>query len=453
MKVIGIGFSFLLLICLSACQTSSPGGGLLGPKSPRDHYSKYLKKTDGELSEQWEQSGKNALEHPVLVNFPYKEQNFFPNDLSLAFGYEFVVPRGRRLEATVSSTTQDTSAKVFLELYQHSGEQIKRLAFAESSANRLSWEATDTTTVIVHLQTEAEKTADIIFSLESQPMLSFPVVKRDSRNIISFWGVARDGGRRSHEGVDIAAPRGTPVVAAANGYISSVGINNLGGNVIFQEVENGGLTLYYAHLDSQLVTSGQRVIIGDTIGTVGNTGNAITTGPHLHFGIYQAFRSAIDPLPFLSIPKKDNTALALLGKKAGSWERVMGKTSDVKRGPDLLRDTVAQLARNTMLRVVGKTGQWYKVWLPDGRIGYVDTKNLSPALNSLKTLAMDRERPLWALPSLDSYAVQRLPAKSSVKILGVWQNFFYAEEPNGKRGWLNNNSNSLESLASGKSQQ
>lgn len=452
MKSNGIGLSFLLLVCFSACQTSSPGGGLLGPKSPRDHYSKYLKKTDGELSKQWEESGKNALEHPVLVNFPYKEQNFFPNDLPLAFGYEFVVPRGRRLDASISSTTADTSSKVFLELYQHSGEQIKRLAFAESSTNRLSWDATDTTTVIVHLQTEAEKTADIIFSLESQPMLSFPVVKRDSRNIISFWGVARDGGRRSHEGVDIAAPRGTPVVAAANGYISSVGVNNLGGNVIFQEVENGGLTLYYAHLDSQLVASGQRVNTGDTIGTVGNTGNAITTGPHLHFGIYQSFRSAIDPLPFLAIPTKDNTPLALLGKKAGSWERVMGKTTDIKRGPDLLRDTVAQLSRNTMLRVVGKTGKWYKVWLPDGRIGYVDTKNLSPALNSLKTLAMDKERPLWALPSLDSYAVQRLPAQSSVKILGVWQNFFYAEEPNGKRGWLNTNSNSLETLAGSKSQ-
>ena len=452
MKSNGIGLSLLLFLGFSACQTSSPGGGLLGPKSPRDHYAKYLKKTDGELSEQWEQSGKNALKHPVTVTFPYKEQNFFPNDLPLAFGYEFVVPRGRRLEAIISSTTADTSSKVFLELYQHSGEQMKRLAFAESSANRLSWDATDTTTVIVHLQTEADKTADIIFSIESHPILSFPVVKRDSRNIISFWGVARDGGRRSHEGVDVAAPRGTPVVAAANGYISSVGVNNLGGNVIFQDAENGGLTLYYAHLDSQLVASGQRVNIGDTIGTVGNTGNAITTGPHLHFGIYQSFRSAIDPLPFLSIPKKDNTTLTLLGKKAGSWERVVGKTTDIKKGPDLLRDTVAQLTRNTMLRVVGKTGRWYKVWLPDGRIGYADTKNLSPTLSSLKTLTIEQERPLWALPSLDSYAVQRLPAKSSVKILGVWQNFFYAEEPNGKRGWLNTNSNSLETLAGGKSQ-
>ncbi len=130
----------------------------------------------------------------------------------------------------------------------------------------------------------------------------------------------------------------------------------------------------------------------------------------------------------------------------------MGKTTDIKKGPDLLRDTVAQLTRNTMLRVVGKTGRWYKVWLPDGRIGYADAKNLSTTLSSLKTLTIEQERPLWALPSLDSYAVERLPAKSSVKILGVWQNFFYAEEPNGKRGWLNTNSNSLETIAEGKSQ-
>ncbi len=450
---IGPATVLLLSLYLSGCQTSSPGGGLLGPKSPRDHYAKYLKKTDNERSEQWEQLGKNALVSPVLVNFPHKEQNVFPNDLPIAFGYKLIVPRGRRLEAIVSSTTSDTSSKVFLELYQQSGEQLKRLAFAESSSNRLAWEATDSTTVIVHLQTEAEKMADITLSLESHPLLSFPVVRRDSRHIISFWGVARDGGRRSHEGIDVAAPRGTPVLAAANGYVSSVGVNNLGGNVIFQEVENGGITLYYAHLDSQLVVSGQRVSVGDTIGTVGNTGNAVTTGPHLHFGIYESFRSAIDPLPFLALPKKDNSNLTLLGKKAGNWERISSKTSEIKAGPDQAQDTVTRIARNTMVRVVGKTGQWYKLWLPDGKIGYAGANNISTGLNSLRTMTVEQERPLWAAPSLDSYAVLRVPAKSSVKILGTWQNFLYAETPGGQRGWLNNAASSSESLVDVKAQQ
>ncbi|MFN8345542.1 MAG: peptidoglycan DD-metalloendopeptidase family protein [Spirosomataceae bacterium] len=438
MKRIGTGIVLGGFFLLWGCQTTSPGGGLLGPKSPRDHYSKYLAKTNNELSAQWELAGKSALEHPAPVRFPHKEQNYFPNDLSPAFGYQFVIPRGRRLEAIVSSTTADTSSKIFLELYRQSGEQLKRLAFAESSSNRLTWEATDTTTVILHLQTEAEKEADVIVSLESHPSLSFPVVKRDSRNIISFWGVARDGGRRSHEGVDVAAPRGTPVVAAANGYITSVGVNNLGGNVIFQEADNLGVTLYYAHLDSQLVTSGQKVVIGDTIGTVGNTGNAITTGPHLHFGIYQGFRSAVDPLPFVALAQKDNTRLALLEKRAGNWERIDIKTADVKRSPGQVPDTVAQLNRNTMVRIVGKTNQWYKVWLPDGRTGYAEAKALNASLRPLKTLIIDRERPLWAAPSPDSYAVQRAPAKTSVKVLGTWQNYLYVEEPRGQRGWLHN---------------
>lgn len=251
MKSTVIGLLLLLLLYVSACQTSSPGSGLLGPKSPRDRYLKELKRTDEALGNQWEEAGKNALKFPVSVKFPHKEQNFFPNDLPLAFGYKVTIPRGRRLEAVVSSNPTDSLYRVFLELYEQSGDKYKRLTFAEAESNRLAWEATDSTTVIVHLQSEADQTANITVSLESHPLLSFPVVKRDSRNIISFWGMARDGGRRSHEGIDVAAPRGTPVVAAANGYISSVGVNNLGGNVIFQQVENAGMTLYYAHLDSQ----------------------------------------------------------------------------------------------------------------------------------------------------------------------------------------------------------
>ncbi|AEI47845.1 peptidoglycan DD-metalloendopeptidase family protein [Runella slithyformis] len=438
MKSTTLGLSLLSVLYLSACQTSSPGSGLLGPRSPRDRYLKELKRTNEGLSRQWEEAGKNALDFPVSVKFPHKEQNFFPTDLPLAFGYRVTIPRGRRLEAVVSSNPADSLYRVFLELYEESGDKYKRLTFAEADSNRLAWEAPDSTTVIVHLQSEAAQTADITVSLESHPMLSFPVARRDSRNIISFWGMARDGGRRSHEGIDVAAPRGTPVVAAANGYISSVGVNNLGGNVIFQQVENGGITLYYAHLDSQMAVSGQRVSIGDTIGTVGNTGNAITTGPHLHFGIYQSFRSAIDPLPFLSLPQIDHSNSTLPDKQAGEWKRVAGKTLDIRTGPEAARDTVARLSRNTMLRVVGKAGAWYKIWLPDGKIGYAEAKSISPSLNSLRPLTVDRERPLWMLPSLDSYAVIRVPAQSTLKILGSWKTFLYVEEPTGKRGWLNN---------------
>ena len=123
-----------------------------------------------------------------------------------------------------------------------------------------------------------------------------------------MWGDARDAGARSHEGIDIGAPRGTPVIAAAAGTISRVQESDIGGKTVSLSVKDRNLSLYYAHLDLQLVQQGQKVNVGDTIGLVGNTGNAITTEPHLHFGIY-GYSGAIDPFPFVNRKLKTIPAL------------------------------------------------------------------------------------------------------------------------------------------------
>jgi murein DD-endopeptidase MepM/ murein hydrolase activator NlpD len=60
----------------------------------------------------------------------------------------------------------------------------------------------------------------------------------------------------------------------------------VGGKVVWLQPLFGNMRLYYAHLDTQLVERGQFVLAGEPVGTVGNTGNAITTPPHLHFGVY-----------------------------------------------------------------------------------------------------------------------------------------------------------------------
>jgi murein DD-endopeptidase MepM/ murein hydrolase activator NlpD len=75
--------------------------------------------------------------------------------------------------------------------------------------------------------------------------------------------------------------------------------NRLGGNVVWVWDAERGQALYYAHLDRQDVSAGSRVHAGDVLGRVGNTGNARTTPPHLHFGIYRPIEGAIDPLPFI----------------------------------------------------------------------------------------------------------------------------------------------------------
>lgn len=120
------------------------------------------------------------------------------------------------------------------------------------------------------------------------------------RQLVDTWGGIRSGNRR-HEGIDIMARRGTPVVSATRGIVSRVGQNGLGGNVVWT-VGPSGERHYYAHLDSVAsISEGQEVMIGDTLGFVGTTGNARGTPPHLHYGIYHD-SGAINPYPRLIPP-------------------------------------------------------------------------------------------------------------------------------------------------------
>jgi len=118
------------------------------------------------------------------------------------------------------------------------------------------------------------------------PLLMNPVIGATKKSIISFYGDARDNGRK-HEGIDILAPRGTVVVAPSEGTIIDVSYNSLGGKVIWMNDLKHKRAYYFAHLDSQIVVKGMMVKQGDTLGTVGNTGNARRTRSHLHFGIYK----------------------------------------------------------------------------------------------------------------------------------------------------------------------
>ena len=134
-------------------------------------------------------------------------------------------------------------------------------------------------------------------------MLARPGQGVDGAAIWSGFGAERDGGRRAHRGVDIFAARGTPVLAAIDGFVTRVETTRVGGNVIWMQPLSGSMRVYYAHLSEQWVEPGEFVLAGQPLGAVGNTGNAITTPPHLHFGVYvrkQGARGgARDPAEFL----------------------------------------------------------------------------------------------------------------------------------------------------------
>ncbi|MCL2380032.1 MAG: M23 family metallopeptidase [Treponema sp.] len=104
------------------------------------------------------------------------------------------------------------------------------------------------------------------------------------------------GVRRHHAAVDLAAPQGTPIVAAKDGRVSTVGVDRVFGNFIILTHANGFQTLY-AHLHTVTARRGEQVRQGAVIGTVGNTGRS--TGPHLHFAVYRNNR-AVNPLDFIN---------------------------------------------------------------------------------------------------------------------------------------------------------
>jgi len=106
------------------------------------------------------------------------------------------------------------------------------------------------------------------------------------------YGATRDYG--THEGVDLAAPLGTPVVAMANGVVNFTE-TPLGGMTIFLNGDDGRVYVYM-HLGEREGYSGMRVKVGDVIGRVGMTGH--TTGPHLHFEVRVNGRP-VDPMPFI----------------------------------------------------------------------------------------------------------------------------------------------------------
>ena len=157
---------------------------------------------------------------------------------------------------------------------------------------------------VVGLQTE--KRGPVQVNLPTSPgridsAVSLPVNLRMpvKGTISSHFGERRDpinGRLRFHEGVDIAAPKGTPIAAAAAGKVIFAGPNRGYGKVVLIQHADGRVTRY-AHAGKIIVSEGESVEAGQTIATVGSTGHS--TGPHLHFEVMEDGRH-INPLKALA---------------------------------------------------------------------------------------------------------------------------------------------------------
>ena len=140
--------------------------------------------------------------------------------------------------------------------------------------------------------------------------LAIPVAGVKARELVDTYTQARAGGARRHDAIDIIAPVGRPVIAAAPGTVEKL-FNSQGGGGISAYVrsQDGRWIYYYAHLSAYApgLREGQQVRRGSPIGYVGYTGNANPEGPHLHFAINrmqagEAWHqgSPINPYPLLA---------------------------------------------------------------------------------------------------------------------------------------------------------
>lgn len=140
--------------------------------------------------------------------------------------------------------------------------------------------------------------------------LMLPVQGIRPAQIVDTYSAARSGGARAHNALDIMAPRGSAVVAAAEGTVERLHYSAGGGGITaYVRSPDGQWMYYYAHLDSYApgLAVGQRLDRGDAIGRVGSTGNANAAWPHLHFAIHRMRSSdrwyqgaPVNPYPLLA---------------------------------------------------------------------------------------------------------------------------------------------------------
>ena len=285
--------SFFLIFSLTLAACGSVAGSFLSKKTPHEKYAESIE--DSPAGQAWIAASKQALADPKAIKLPYKKLNSFNPSVSVSTGFQFTVKRGQRIRFEIADKTPGHT--LYADLFRIEGTGQFHEYSAEATVSIFFFEVEDAGTYVLRMQPELNKATAFKLNVEAGPSLGFPVAGAKARTG-SFWGDSRDAGKRSHEGIDIFAPKLTPAIAAADGYVTNVGDGGIGGKTVWLRVNDKNISLYYAHLDKQLVEPGQFVKKGDVVGLIGNTGNAKHTPAHLHFGIYTQ-QGAVDPYPFV----------------------------------------------------------------------------------------------------------------------------------------------------------
>ncbi len=428
-------FSYIILMCvlMFGCNSIKSVKQALLKTSPYDDYVQSLGKAglkETALAKEWVKAGEQALKDSITINLPFTETGFFEATRPEARAYRFQVHAGQIL--TISGQTKTLpSSQLFTDVFLWKEDHWQSLVHADTGLTVVH-EFDKNALCLLRIQPELLSDTWYTLTLTLQPALINPVKGATNKSIGSFYGNARDEGKRSHEGVDIFAAKGTPVIAPADGIVYSTATNNLGGKVVWLYDLQRGQTYYFAHLDSQWVSTSVKVKQGDTIGQVGNTGNARNTASHLHFGIYR--NGSLDPLHYIHTTSSISSIPLDTSLRARVY-KVSVKEGSLYNSPEMKSTVLYKYPKGTYVRQVAKNKNWSRVILPEGQQAYVQSNDISLA-NKGKRWVLKNTDTLWSEASLQALPMKNLNASEVLEILAQYKDFNYVKTSQNLYGWI-----------------
>jgi murein DD-endopeptidase MepM/ murein hydrolase activator NlpD len=401
------------------------------------------------LGRGWITAAGAAFLDPVTVETPFEERTLLDPQQPSALAYEFDVERGRAVTISIETDLELYVADLFrvdeavsrsagdaasAQSEQSGGGEpapvppgFTLVASRPNESNQIRFEPRRDGTYLLRVQPELLRGGGVGVTIVATASLAFPVRDAGPGDIRSFYGDVRDGGTRKHEGIDIFAPRGTELIAASDALVARVGIRDRGGNIVTLYDEERDLLMYYAHLEEQRVEQGDRVRRGDVVGTTGNSGNAITTPPHLHIGIYQgSWRRDVDPWNYFIDPPLTDPPPAQHGDLVGAWLTVPLDTVAV-RGVRAPAVPVRWVNRNPLLRGVGAG---------ESRGGTAQRSTDAAAGDPRVDANGSEPRPGARSGEAGERAPVRLAAGAAVRVVGASSAYVRVRTPGGTEGYL-----------------
>lgn len=418
------------LICVTVISSCKSGPfKLIKAGSPHQQYEQKLQQTGLDktaMGATWIANAQTSLRKAINITLPYQETGYFAAEKIEAVAFRFNAVRGQKVNVKQTRKPVE-NFMIYADLWQLDEQQNHTLlAAADTIANTLELEIKQNGNYILRLQPELLGAGSYQLTITSGASLAYPLKVVNKNQIQSLFGVGRDAGARKHEGIDIFSAFRTPVLAVADGTVTRVNTNNLGGKVVWFRPKGKDFTLYYAHLDEQLVADGTSVLQGDTLGLMGNTGNAQTTPPHLHLGIYTS-AGAIDPLPFIDPQIQKLPAVTSPINRLNTTMRLKSEADFEGR----------KLIVGNVVRINAASKNNYRVELPDGTLGCIPAKKLVLANQLLSTKT---KLPIQIYDKPDTPAAVKItaPAGGVLKVLGNFNNYQLVKYEN-QTGWILNN--------------